>query len=429
MSDLQVIFLIVGVLLFVGIAAYSWQQSQADESPRRDRGRRRRSASLDTAEGDALDGDDALNDALLSVEAEPSAAGAASRDVPTLSSGESVSRRATRAVAERLSTFASKKKTNRRVPSQSSATVAAERPASPAAPQHSKSKPETLKTPRGANSQTGIIVDLVARINIPEPLEQHELMTLLRQHDYKFHRAIHLYGLNQLTDRWCDVEQELSSAQFVDLGLSIQLADRQGAMSSKEAHDFQQMVLAFTDHYDAPFEFSMDVDEALDQARCLDQIVEQFDSMAVLNVIPRSRSGFRVADVESCARDLILSPDANRIFLKTTGQRNDLSVQYRLACSDGKKHFGISETELNPIHDLVLYMNVSATSNPELVFQEMIDDANKLATWLEGKVVDASGKPLTQHSLNALLLKVSEIASGLKSLGIKPGDAISKKLF
>ena len=74
-------------------------------------------------------------------------------------------------------------------------------------------------------------------------------------------------------------------------------------------------------------------------------------------------------------------------------------------------------------------MNVPATGSPEQVFQEMIDDANKLAVWLEGKVVDRSGRPLAQKSLNTLLRQVSQISSGLRALGVTPGDAVSKKLF
>ena len=288
---------------------------------------------------------------------------------------------------------------------------------------------EPLEKPDGANTKGGIVTDLVARINIKQPLEQQELMTLLREHDYKFHRSIHLYGLNQLTDIWCDIEHEQPSSQFVDLGLSIQLADRNGAMSSKEAHDFQQMVLEFTTRYDAPFEFSMDVDAALNQAQKLDAIGLAYDSMAVLNIVAKSREGFRVADVESCARDLVMLPDAQGVFMKTTGQRNDLSVMYRLACSDGDGNHGLKQVSGGHVFDLVLIMNVPATGSPEQVFQEMIDDANKLAVWLEGKVVDRSGRPLAQKSLNTLLRQVSQISSGLRALGVTPGDAVSKKLF
>ena len=161
----------------------------------------------------------------------------------------------------------------------------------------------------------------------------------------------------------------------------------------------------------------------------MDQIGRRYDSMAVLNVVPRSKTGFRLADIESCARDLMMSTDKNGIFVKTTGQKQSLSVLYRLACTDGSGHFGISEGTMSPVHDLVIYMNVPATKEPDRVFQDMVKDANSLATWLDGKVVDRNGKVMTQRSYSVLLQQISDIAYSMQQEGITAGDAISKKLF
>ena len=279
------------------------------------------------------------------------------------------------------------------------------------------------------DSASSIVTELVARVKNPEAIEQQELLSLFRQHDFKFHRKVHIYGLNQLTDLWRDIEFELPSARFVELGVAIQLADREGAMSQKELHDFQQMTLDFSNKFDAPFEFSMDIDEALSQAQILDQIARRYDSMAVLNVVPRAKTGFRMADIESCARDLLMSTDKNGIFVKTNGQKNNISVLYRLACTDGSGHFGISSGAMTPVHDLVIYMNVPAVEQPDRIFQDMVKDANNLATWLDGKVVDRNGKVMTQRSYSVLMQQISDIAYSMEQDGLIPGDAVSKKLF
>lgn len=277
-----------------------------------------------------------------------------------------------------------------------------------------------------------VITDLVAKVLNPNPIEQHDLLSLFREHDFKFHRQVHIYGLNELTDMWRDIEFELPTARFLELGISIQLCDRDGAMTDKELHDFQQMVLQFCDRYDAPFEFSMEADAAMDQAKALDQVGRRYDSMAVLNVVPKSKTGFRMADIQSCARDLMMSADKNGIFLKTEGQKNNITVLYRLACTDGAGHFGLqtaSQALATPIHDLVVYMNVPSTREPEIVFQQMVKDANDLATWLDGKVVDRTGKAITQRAYSALMQQISDIAYSMQQEGLVPGDAVSKKLF
>lgn len=279
------------------------------------------------------------------------------------------------------------------------------------------------------DANSSIITELVARVKNSAPIEQQELLALFRLHDFKFHRKVHIYGLNQLTDLWRDIEYELPSARFVELGVAIQLADRDGAMSKKELHDFQQMALDFSDKFDSPFEFSMDIDEALAQAQILDQIGRRYDSMAVLNVVPRAKVGFRMADLESCARDLMMSTDKNGIFVKTKGQKQNLSVLYRLACTDGSGHFGISTGAMTPVHDLVIYMNVPAIAQPDKVFQDMVKDANNLATWLDGKVVDRNGRIMTQRLYSVLMQQISDIVYSMQQDGLTPGDMVSKKLF
>jgi len=290
-------------------------------------------------------------------------------------------------------------------------------------------KADLAAKPRLDKDSSSVVTELVARIKNPEAIEQQGLLSLFRKHDFKFHRKVHIYGLNQLTDMWRDIEFELPSARFTELGVSIQLADREGAMSQKELHDFQQMVLEFTNFYDAPFEFSMEIDAALKQALALDQIGRRYDSMAVLNVVPKSKAGFRMADIESCARDLMMSTDKNGIFMKTLGSKNNISVLFRLACTDGTGQFGVSSGASTPVHDLVVYMNVPATKDPEMVFQEMVKDANSLATWLEGKVVDRNGRVMTQRSYSMLMQQVSDIAFSMQQDGFTPGDAVAKKLF
>ncbi|MEM7358668.1 MAG: cell division protein ZipA C-terminal FtsZ-binding domain-containing protein [Pseudomonadota bacterium] len=301
--------------------------------------------------------------------------------------------------------------------------------ATPRAPSMSAPKPTASGGAPKIDSASSIVTELVARVKNPEAIEQQELLSLFRQHDFKFHRKVHIYGLNQLTDLWRDIEFELPSARFVELGVAIQLADREGAMSQKELHDFQQMTLDFSNKFDAPFEFSMDIDEALSQAQILDQIARRYDSMAVLNVVPRAKTGFRMADIESCARDLLMSTDKNGIFVKTKGQKNNISVLYRLACTDGSGHFGISSGAMTPVHDLVIYMNVPAVEQPDRIFQDMVKDANNLATWLDGKVVDRNGKVMTQRSYSILMQQISDIAYSMEQDGLIPGDAVSKKLF
>lgn len=445
MTELYITFFVIGLLVFAAIAAYSWLQQSRSRERREEANELKKLNYKDPLLGDRL-GDNASNKPELTIDA----------SVVKKSSEKKNKEK----IFDSLESKNTSKKFQVRISKQDKAVSKRKPEASRAALpvvemtdelDDTDSNSKNKNSPKQQNSpkeqqiadnveiinvqpkrdkrSSSIVTELVARIKISEPIEQKDLLTLFRNHDFKFHRSVHIYGLNQLTDLWRDIELELPSARFVELGVAIQLADREGAMSEKELHDFQQMALEFSNKLDAPFEFSLDIDEALIQAKVLDGIGRRYDSMAVLNIVPRSKTGFRVADIESCARDLGMTRSKNGIFLKTTGQKKQISILYRLACTNSSGDFGIISGTNDRVHDLVIYMNVPSTPTPERVFQEMVKDTNSLATWLEGKVVDKDGAVMTQRTYTVLTQQISDISFSMQQDGLMPGDSVCKKLF
>ncbi|GHA00719.1 hypothetical protein GCM10008090_07120 [Arenicella chitinivorans] len=435
MADLYLIFFLVGAVLFLGIVGYSyWQKSRVHDDKKSDYV----DPLFAQISGDKTDvstpsGHTEQSDTTLSLSTADEGASGAESVLPDIKPSANASTPSGHTKVHKEPSLTKPSSSQQPVPESPQVREPSLREAAINSMPNDKlaegqSAAELVK-PHTDPKTSSMVTELVARIKNPGPIEQQGLLGLFRKHDFKFHRKVHIYGLNELTDMWRDIEFELPSARFTELGVSIQLADREGAMSKKELHDFQQMVLEFTNAYDAPFEFSMDLDEALAQAAALDKLGRRYDSMAVLNVVPRSKSGFRMADIESCARDLMMSTDKNGIFMKTEGHKSNMTVLYRLACTDGTGQFGITVSSAAPVHDLVVYMNVPTTNDPERVFEAMVKDANSLATWLDGKVVDRVGKVMTQRSYSTLMQQVSDIAFSMQQDGLTPGDAVSKKLF
>ena len=437
MGSLYAIFFLVAMLLFAAIVGASWWQKQSKSDRLTLRGRRKHSESFDDVIPPDLKESAKFKDDLAPQSNDEKLA-------PRLDAQSELGQQAAEPIAQAPEkTTPLKADLNNAGQSGKSAAPASLAGAQKLTETNDANSPQglnvldhksSLKSAPLFDQDSNLVTELVARVYNHDPIEQHDLLSLFREYDFKFSRKVHIYGLNQMTDIWCDIEHELPSSRFVEVGLSIQLADPRGAMTKKESHDFQQMALELTNRFNGTFEFPISADDALEQAQLLDGIGRRFDSMAVLNVVPKSKAGFRIADIESCARDLLMSTDKNGIFMKTQGHKDNLEVLYRLACTDGSGQFGIvgggaAAASGSPVHDLVIYMNVPATNNPDLVFEEMIQDAGKLATWLEGRVVDKNGRAVTQRSFVALMKQISDIADGLRNEGLRPGDAVSRKLF
>ena len=289
---------------------------------------------------------------------------------------------------------------------------------------------EHTRVSAAAADKSELEIDFVARIKIGKSVIRDEILGVYRQHEFDFDKPSKVFGLNELTNLWCDLELEINTATFSQIGASIQLADKNGPITEDELNRFSQMMLTMADSLNRPFRFSMEFEEALERAAHLDQLGQRYDAMAVLNIIARQRSGFRAIDIESCARDLNMYKDLKGIYVRADANGSDSGrAIYRMAPADERGHLiGDRTTEAN-VKDLVLYLNVPATRDPEQVFHRMMEDARSLAEWLDGKIIDQHGRHMTARGFKMITRQIRDISQEMKIDGLKPGDVVSSKLY
>ena len=272
--------------------------------------------------------------------------------------------------------------------------------------------------------------ELVAKILGENAISRDDILTIFRKYDFLLARKLHIFGFNTLTQVWSDVEREDISAVFTDLGVSVQLADKSGALTRKELNTVSQLVLEYSDTLNRQFSFSMDLDDAIEIGRELDELGRRHSSMVVLNIVPKRKEGFRSSDIDSCTRDLNMSQSDVGVFTRYRRVNNRSNALYHVAVADEKGEFRPVKKQMPfRIHDVVIYLNVPTVENPSDAFSNMVDEARKLATWLDGKLVDKHHRNMTTKGVNLLKSQVLEIEQNMHNDGITPGGALSHKLF
>ena len=270
-----------------------------------------------------------------------------------------------------------------------------------------------------------------ARIKNEQPIYQERLLQVFREHDFKFASVVRIFGYNQSVGTWRNVELENSSASFVHFALSIELANKKIAMSEREWHDFQQMVMAFSNTFDAAFEFSMELDVAYQQAQMLHQLSNRYNVMVVLRIVPKWKgSGFKIADIENCARDQIMSSDGNGTFVKTSGYKNN--VLFRMTCAeelDKQQRNNVVDTSQIMIHKLMIYLIVPTVENPSAVFQQMAQATYSIAKLLRGEVTDDNGYSMGERRYEQLAQQVTDMEAQMAQHGLNCGDTVCKQIF
>jgi len=273
-------------------------------------------------------------------------------------------------------------------------------------------------------------IEIVSKIYGDESIVRDKVLSTYRKFDYLFTRHLGIFGKNTLTQVWEDIEQAGQDDQFTEIAISLQLADKTGAMTRKESNTFSTLALQMADELNKKMEFSMDLDESVDRGRMLDELARQYDAMVVCNIIPKRRKGFRSTDVKSCTKDLKMLPANNGVFGRFAKIDGSNTLRYSLALADKNGDF-ISTSTRDPfqVEEIVLFMNVPVVSSPVEAFELMIQDARKLGAWMDGKLVDKNANNMTTKTLEKIIEQIAMIEKEMRLDGLIPGSGICKKLF
>ena len=273
-------------------------------------------------------------------------------------------------------------------------------------------------------------IEIVAKISSSESVSRDKALVVYRKYDYLFTRHIGIYGKNTLTQIWGDIEHSSEEDHFDEIAVSLQLADKTGAMTRKESNTFSTLAIEMADDLNKKMVFSMDLDESVEKGRMLDELARKYDALVVCNIIPKRRKGFRSTDIKSCTKDLQMLPAKNGVFGRFDQVNGMAALRYSLALADSDGEYVPAATR-DPfqVDEIVVFLNVPLVKKPVEAFDSMIQDARKLSAWMDGKIVDKHARNMTSRTLDKISEQILTIEKEMALDGLVPGSELCKKLF
>ena len=271
-------------------------------------------------------------------------------------------------------------------------------------------------------------LELVARIPGSNAIKRDTALGIYRQFEFEIKKKSRIFGLSHPDRNWRDLEKQPESAQFTDFGVSVQLADRSGAITESELNHFSQMILRFAEVFGRRFKFSISLNDALGYARELDEFCKNYDAVAILNVVARTQ-GFRGSDIHKCTRELGLQLNKRCIYEKRhpSVQAGRLCYSMASLTRDGK--LPAPGAEDYTTGGLTLFMNIPRTENPTQIFADMVADAKVLCKQLNGTLVDHNLRGMTQKGLKKISQQIRRIVHEMDEKGVTPGSGKTLRLF
>jgi FtsZ-interacting cell division protein ZipA len=285
------------------------------------------------------------------------------------------------------------------------------------------SEPQRIHTAERICELIDDATDYIAVLSLNTPASAHALAPLWQQR-FDFGKNVYACGLNAATGEWEKVIAE-SPLAYSAFKLSIQLADRSGAVSEAKLQDF----VALARHIAVPLQGEAELPdpaEAAARATALDAFCAQVDQMIGLNVMPSGERIFSGSEVAGVA-------ERHGMALQSDGKFHALDEHghtlFNLGNYDETVPFQHHTLEQIWINGLTLLLDVPRVEQPARRFDQMAVLARQLAMDLRAAVVDDHRVALGEQGFAQIRAQVVAIEERMMLGEVVPGSAQARRLF
>lgn len=257
----------------------------------------------------------------------------------------------------------------------------------------------------------------------PIGLASSDALGPLWQRRFDFGKNVNACGLNTATGKWEKVIAD-SPLTYNVFKLSLQLANRSGAVSAARLSDFRDLVHDIGLHLQADTTVP-NVSDAATRALQLDAFCAEVDQMIGINLLPNG--------------DITLSANEVSQATKTRGMNLQADGAFHLLDARGFTLYSLCNVDTTPfqhhtfnhmrVKGLTLLLDVPRVEHPAERFDEMVVLARGLAKELGATVVDDYRVPLSDSSLAKIREQIVAIEDRMLIGDIEPGSARARRLF
>lgn len=238
-----------------------------------------------------------------------------------------------------------------------------------------------------------------------------------------FGKRVHWFGMNSWTGRWDEVGQG-NADEYLNIAVTLQLADRSGPVSEPGMLAFWNQVQAVADELVAVAEFP-DRQPALALAAALDQFCADVDVLIGANVITQNGVAFAATKVRAMAEAAGMKLQADGAFHFFNDEGADL---FSLANLDPPPFSAENIRQLST-HGITFLFDVPKVADGVRVFNQMLMVARQMASSLGGQVVDDNRRPLSDAGIAKIKQQLAEIYARMDAQQIKSGSTRALMLF
>lgn len=263
-------------------------------------------------------------------------------------------------------------------------------------------------------------IDLTAILFATKNIAHTELETLVAAFK-EFTLPVMLHGLTS-DDKWLEIANAASTSTYKQIACSLQLADRGGPVAKSLLNKFQFAVEDTGLSLNTHVEWQGNGDP-MQRAIELDQFCIEVDQMVSVH-IAGGETPIHGTKFKGLA-------EASGMLLKDDGKFHYYANEIPLYAVIDTNNIPFTSESLrsNVLKSITFQLEIPKVGNCEQVFNQMILNAQKIASSLSGNLVDDNQKPLGDLQIEKIRQQLRVIHATMVARGVMPGSPSSMRLF
>jgi FtsZ-interacting cell division protein ZipA len=256
------------------------------------------------------------------------------------------------------------------------------------------------------------VVDCIIPLALEHPLRGEKIIAAFQSLRFVGNKLVQVIGETEAGN----LEPVAHGGAYHALQVGVQMASRLSPLSELE---YSELVLGLNNMGDelGSMPDIPDMSQVISDARRLHQFIQEFDVQLSVNVRSKGMPWLVATMRPALQRQgLDLRPDGRLI----------------MSDGDGGMLFSIS-MNASPADEstkmMTLLLPVPMVESQRQGFEAMTAFAKSLASRLSGEVIDDSGQPLNDASLDAIAAQVNDFYHAMEEYGVTAGSSAAKRLF
>ena len=236
-------------------------------------------------------------------------------------------------------------------------------------------------------------------------------------------QPITVYGLDN-EEKWHLLSESAPDVTFKQVACSMQLADRGGPVAKSLLNKFQFAVEDSGLALNAHVEWQGNGD-AMQRAIELDQFCIEVDQLISVHLVQGEMPIHGTKFKGLAEANAMRLKDDGKFYYYANGKEEPLFC----LIDTNNIPFTAESLRSNVLKSVTFQIEIPKVNNCELVFNQLIAMAQKMASSLNGRLVDDNQKPLGDLQIEKIRQQLKVIHATMVARGIMPGSPSSMRLF